>query len=243
MMVQKCVRDDLKEDYDTGDYLADTSLTPEEKYEEYRKNRSNILLYQWGVWCTSYAMRNLFRLGSCVSGIWLYSDTDSCYATSWDHEKVEAYNESCREKLKSNGYAGVMHNGREYWPGVAEPDGIYSEFKTLGAKRYCCRDAETGKLKITVAGVPKKGVLCLDDDIANFRQGLIFPGIKTDKLMHTYLYKDDIYVDEDGNETGDSIDLTPCDYLLDQIRIYDLDEILTEDISINYYDEGDLIYD
>ena len=136
MMVQKCVRDDLKEDYETGDYMADTSLTPEEKYEEYRKNRSNVLLYQWGVWCTSYAMRNLFDLGSCISGIWLYSDTDSCYGTAWDLPKVETYNEVCRMKLKANGYGSVDHNGREYWPGVAELDGVYSEFKTLGAKRY-----------------------------------------------------------------------------------------------------------
>ena len=33
--------------------------------------------------------------------------------------------------------------------------------------------------------------------------------------MYQANYTDDIYIDKDGNEVGDSIDLSQCDYLLD----------------------------
>lgn len=236
MMVQKCIRDVLQEDFESGEYFP-VPADPKELYEKYLKSRNSILCYQWGVWVTAYAQHNLFKLGSCVKGDWIYSDTDSCYADAWDNDKVKAYNDHCKELLQSSGYGPVLHNGREYWLGVAELDGVYSEFKTVGSKRYACRDAETGKLKITVAGVPKSGAGCLNDDINNFRRGLIFPGTVTGKLTHTYLYVDDIYIDDQGNETGDSVDLTPCDYLLDEISLVDWNKIYNEEIAIQVYEE------
>ena len=235
MMVQKCIKPEISEDFQTGEYFT-AAEDPEELYERYVKNHNSILLFQWGTWVTSAAMYNLFQLGKCVKGIWLYSDTDSCYATEWDTEKLTAYNESCREKIRAAGFGPVEHNGREYWLGVAELDGEYTEFKTLGAKRYCCRDT-SGKLKITVAGVPKAGVKCLDDNIDNFRRGLIFSGAVTGKLTHSYIYVDDIYIDEKENETGDSVDLSPCDYLLDDITVINWDTLFNEEITIQVYEE------
>lgn len=236
MMVQKSIRDDIMEDFENGDYYS-VPVDNEESYGKYLKSYNNILCYQWGVWVTAYAQHNLFELGSCVKGDWLYSDTDSCYADAWDEEKVRAYNEHCKELLRASGYGPVIHNGREYWLGIAEQDGLYSEFKTLGSKRYACRNTD-GKLKITVAGVPKIGVKCLDDDINNFRKGTIFSGAITGKLTHSYIYVDEIYIDEKGNETGDSVDLTACDYLLDDVNTVDWEKIYIEEISIQVYEEG-----
>ena len=177
---------------------------------------------------TSYAMYNLFKLGLCCDE-WIYSDTDSCYGIGWNENKVKAYNEKCIKKLRDNGYGGVYHNGKMYYLGVAELDGEYSEFKTLGAKKYCCRDKETGKLKITIAGVPKSGVKCLNDDIKNFKHDFIFDGNTTEKLTHFYNSVDSIYTDEKGNIIGDSVDLCPCDYklqetILEEVNWNDLDE-------------------
>ena len=118
--------------------------------------------------------------------------------------------------------------------GTAVLDGAYSQFKVLGAKRYCVR-AEDG-LHITVAGVPKSGVKCLNDDINNFQKGMIFDGKTTGKKQHTYIYSEDIYIDENGNETGDSIDLSECDYLLDDITIENWEKLFKEEIQINVYD-------
>ena len=238
MCVQKNIKEEIVEDYATGDYAVAPGQDLEALYQEFIKKHGNVLLYQWGVWCTSYAMKNLFTLGSCVSGTWLYSDTDSVYATEWDEEKVRAYNEGVHAKLQANGYGPVLHNGREYWLGAAEPDAVYTEFITLGSKRYAGR-GKNGKLHITVAGVPKKGAACLEDDIGNFRRGFIFDGRKTGKMMHFYIYKDAIEIDEAGKETGDSIDLQPCNYLLDRAEITTWDELLTEEIFIEYYEKED----
>lgn len=238
MCVQKNIKDDIVEDYITGEF-AELHSDPQELYEKYIKKPNVILPYQWGVWVTAYATRNLFLLGKCVK-TWLYSDTDSCYGIDWNMKKLEQYNENCKKKLQVNGYGCVLHKGREYWLGVAEhePDkDTYSEYKMMGAKRYCGRNAETGELKITVAGVPKSGKKCLKNDINNFTVDCIFDGLTTGKLTHTYHYVDEIYIDEDGNETGDSIDLTPCDYRLDSVDVVDWEELFKEEIEVVCYEE------
>ena len=238
MTVQKPVRDDIAEDYDSGLYEK-MPVNYEEKYNKYLENRGSVLPYTAGVWCTAYAFRNLFDLGECA-GIWLYSDTDSCYGINWNYRKVEKYNERCRKLLQENGYAGVEYNGRTYYPGVAETEGDkdrYTEFVVLGSKRYCGRSKADGQLHITVAGVPKKGAEELNDDILNFQPGFIFRGENTGKLTHSYIFVNEIYTDENGNETGDSVDLNPCDYLLDATDHFDLDELIKDDIVIQVYED------
>lgn len=237
MCVQKPCKPKIIEDYKTGAFDI-PEITTEKDYNEYLENHNSILPYQWGVWVTAYAFRHLFMLGTCIDGTWIYSDTDSCYATRWNLEKVKAYNEECKKKLITSGYGAVNHNGREYWLGVAEtsPDDEYTEFRTVGAKRYAGRCKTDGELHITVAGVPKKnGALCLDNDIENFRPGLIFRGSVTGKRTHTYFYND-VYTDEEGNITGDSIDLSDCDYLLDSVNCVDWEALFTEEIEIQTYE-------
>ena len=244
MLVQRSIRDTIMEDYLTGEY---THLPQDEEqlYQKYLDSRTSVLPYQWGVWVTAYAQRNLFRLGSCCDE-WLYSDTDSCYSATWNMDKVEAYNNDCKRLLIAQGYTAVEHDGREYWLGVAEVDGIYSEFKTQGAKRYAVRYADVpenaegkrGKLAITVAGVPKKkGALALNDDITNFKTGFVFPGTITGKKEHTYFTVDSIY-DKNNIEYGDSIDLTPCDYTLDCIELVDWFALFYDDIEVQVYEDN-----
>lgn len=234
MCVQRSIRDDIEEDYLTGEYYHKES-DPEEDYQKYLKSYNNILPYQWGVWVTAYAFRSLFELGSSCE-TWVYSDTDSCYGLNWNQSKIDSYNNRCIDLIKESGYSGVNFNGRIYNLGVAELDGEYSEFKVQGAKRYCGRSKDDGELHITVAGVPKSGVACLKDDINNFSSGMIFSGKITGKLTHTYNYVDDIYIDSNGNETGDSIDLSPCDYLLDSVDVVDWTLIDDEEVEVQVYD-------
>ena len=47
-------------------------------------------------------------------------------------------------------------------------------FITLGAKRYCYRSAKDCKLHLTVAGINKRAVDLLNDDIENFNENLKF---------------------------------------------------------------------
>lgn len=249
LCVQKSIKQMIDEDYQTGDFSINTDEDEHELYDKYLKNKGNILLFSWGCWCTSYAMYNLFQLGKCIKreegetiSHWIYSDTDSIYSDAWDTEKVKVYNEKCKDDLMKNGYGSVVVNGKEYWLGIAEHKELeddYTQFKTQGAKRYCGRNKEDNLLHITVAGVPKKkGALCLDDDINNFTAGFIFPGTKTGKLTHTYFFVDHIYKDEHDNITGDSINLSPCDYLLDSTEVNtDWFHSFDEEVNFQVYEE------
>lgn len=218
MCVEKNIRTEFIENYMTGEYEAKLPDDPEEALLKRYNSKNAFLPYQWGVWVCSYAVKNLFELGKCCD-LWLYSDTDSVKGIGWDNAAVEAYNNKCKEKLMQAGiFEPVYHNGKEYWLGIAEFDGFYDEFITLGSKRYVVR--EDGKLKITVAGVPKQGVNSLKDDITNFHEGFIFSGHISGKKQLTYFLGSSI-IEKDSIEYGDSIDLSECDYLLSTTEKYD----------------------
>ena len=119
---------------------------------------------------------------------------------------------------------------------IGEDGGEYTEFRTWHSKCYAKRDTN-GKLSITVAGVPKAGVNTLKDDINNFVPGLIFDGVTSGKLQHKHITLDDVYIDANGNEVGDSVDLTPCDYLVRSIHDVDFDFLTLEEINVNFYDD------
>ena len=228
MSVQKPYSEEIIEDYETGDYEYSEDFDAEYEYNKYMKNFKKILPYQWGIWVTSYAFQNLFVLGGMAKE-WIYSDTDSGYAIGWDEKAVKKYNENCLKKLQANGYGAVEYEGKTYILGQAVTDGLadcYTEFRVLGAKRYCGRSAEDGKLHITVAGVPKKtGALCLKDDINKFTKGFCFDGKTTGKLQHTYI-NGEIRQDKYGNWLADSINLSKCDYILDNAYKVDIEDIL-----------------
>ena len=238
MMAMKSLRPDIIEDYITGEFLTKDIENEEETYQTYLEKLTSILPYQWGVWVTSAAFYNVHQMAKCCR-IPLYMDTDSCYGIDWDLQKVEDYNKKCKDDLQLNGYGPVIRDGKEYWLGVAESEGdkdTYTEFRYMGSKRYCGRCVEDGELHTTVAGVPKSGAACLKDDINNFHPGFVFDGRETGKKTHVYFNVEDIYIDENGNETGDSISLIPCDYELDSERCINWEELFKEDVTIQLYD-------
>lgn len=238
MTAQKSIREDIIEDYLTGEFLKQDPENEDERYAEYIGKLSSILPYQWGCWVTSYAFYNVHQLAKCCK-VPLYMDTDSCYGVGWYMDKVEAYNRHCKDLLRANGYDAVIRDGKEYWLGVAEHEGdkdTYYEFKYMGAKRYCGRCMKDKQLHITVAGVPKEdGAKCLKDDINNFHPGFVFDGKTTGKKTHVYFHNE-IYIDENGNETGDSISLIPCDYELDSVNVVNWEELFNEEIQIQIYE-------
>ena len=238
LCVQHPVQADIIEDYDTGQFYREDIGRVEEKYNKWVKRFNSILPYQWGLYVTSGAMISLHELGKLCK-IWLYSDTDSVYGKGWDWKGLDHYNAMRKKRLKECGYDGVRYNGKVYYPGVAEHDpeeDVYTEFRTVGAKRYCYRKRSDGELHITVAGVPKKnGAKCLNDNINSFTDDLIFPGTITGKKTHTYFFND-IYTDDKGNITGDSIDLSCCDYLLSSEQEISWEDILYDKVEVRKYE-------
>ena len=263
MTVQKSIKDTIKEDFNTTDpaevYQIDMTLNEDgsvnkneyikqqkKEYNKYLKKRTSVLNYAWGCWVTSYAFRNVHELNKCVKpesegGLLLYNDTDSCYAHGWDLNKIEAYNEKCLKLLQANGYDSVVIDGHTFTLGIAEHKprkDDYTEFKVMGAKRYAGRCLKDNKIHITVAGVPKeKGAETLNDDLHNFCQGRIFKGTETGKKQHIY-FTSEIYIDNEGNETADSIDLLPGDYELDCTEKFDFEDLFNEEIEVQVYEEN-----
>lgn len=231
----------ISEDFETGEYTVDEDTPAEELFLKYIKKRTTILPYSIGVWCTSYAVEALFRMGQMCD--WLYSDTDSVYGTNWNMQEVNKYNQECINFMQERGYESIVLNGRHFDLGVIafDEESYYRKFKYLGAKRYAGTHRD-GTLAITVAGVPKeKGAACLKGDLRKFKKGFIFDGATTGKLTHTHNYIDEIYINEYGDEVGDSIDLSPCNYELDSVPYKSIMDWVysSEEITIECADDSE----
>ena len=133
-----------------------------------------------GVYVTAIARYRLWELIRHCDIDLLYTDTDSIfyigdYDWSWfDDDITRRLKEACDATgLDFSKTRPIDSKGRIQPLGIlgSEPDCI--EFRTLGAKKYCERRTD-GKLYLTVSGINKGAVDCLNDDINNFKDGFIF---------------------------------------------------------------------
>ena len=139
------------------------------------------LAYQFGVWITAYARHNLWEcIQQCDDKV-IYCDTDSIKLAGWHdfsdyNNKVAAKITKCCTALGLNPDIAnpVDKFGNPHPLGYFCEEDTWSEFKTLGAKRYCYRDNEDGQLHLTVSGISKQAVVCLHDDIENFNEDTVF---------------------------------------------------------------------
>ncbi len=217
MTVTDIIRDEIV--YENGTWQTAPS-TPEDDLNKYNKKRNRFLCYQWGVWVTAYAQRNLFTGIYELKDDYLYADTDSVKCVNFEKHKpyFEKYNNNVKLKLK---YAMEQHgfdlssvspttnDGVVKTIGVWDFDGFYQKFKTLGAKRYMVKN-EKG-YSLTVSGVNKKFAIPYlyekygDNIMDEFKDGLVIPPQYTGKNIHTYI---------DEETTGVIIDYygTPMQY-------------------------------
>ena len=213
-------------------YINNEWVTPEltvEEYadllEKYNKKKNRFLAYQWGVWVTAYARRNLFT-GIYNAGMnYIYSDTDSVKVklTPEFETYIEAYNKSMYHKLvKALEYHKLpielitpkTKEGKIKPLGYWNYEYTYSRFKTLGSKRYMTE--LNGKISLTVSGINKLYAIpylqTLGKDLFElFDEGLYIPkeyvvnGVKksgTGKNIHTYIDtpQNGVIVDYLGNK-------------------------------------------
>lgn len=139
------------------------------------------IAYQWGVWVSAYARHNLWEcLMSCDEDC-IYCDTDSIklrkrYSFDWYNEKItDKLLKCCRYyHLDERSINPIDTKGIAHPLGVFAEEDEWTEFKTLGAKRYCYRTKKDNKLHITVSGISKQAVVVLKDDIENFNEETVF---------------------------------------------------------------------
>lgn len=164
MMVTDPIRDNILYN---NDNWGTKKPSPKEAIEQYNNSKSRFIAYEWGVWITSYARRNLYTGILELGCDYIYSDTDSVkYINEAKHQKYfDNYNKQIIQKIKDvckyhnlnfDDFAPKTIKGKIKTIGVWDDDGTYSHFKTLGAKRYMVQDAQTGNVNITVSGINKK---------------------------------------------------------------------------------------
>lgn len=134
--------------------------------------KSQFLLPQWGIWVTSLARYELLIPAADITekigdgrnkngaGV-VYDDTDSIkvYDPTGEAEKIiEEYNRKQAELIEAAGLKDPAFNDL----GMYDHEGTYDRFKTLGAKRYLTE--EHGKIKATIAGLPKASILNVEGD-------------------------------------------------------------------------------
>lgn len=199
-----CVTDFIYDEvsYDNGEWSTNEKTV--EDVEDYLKelqtknqNRT-FVAYQWGVWITAYARRNLWKcILSCDKEV-VYCDTDSIFLIgdkdfSWYNKEVTDKLRKCCEyhKIDFELTRPKTPKGKEKPLGIFDREEDWDEFITLGAKRYCYRSSEDKELHLTVSGINKAAVKVLNDDIRNFNEDLVF-----DKDADGVSKKLRIYIDD-----------------------------------------------
>lgn len=239
MCVTDIVRDNIsyKDDWQLEKYTIEMM---NEQIEKYNSSSNRFLYYPWGVWVTAYARKNLWN-GILEIGIdYVYSDTDSVKFLNYEKhiEYINRYNLDVERKLKKMCKFRQIEferlkpktiKGVEKMIGVWDFEGIYTHFKTLGAKRYLVRSKKDEKLHLTVAGLSKQnGVeymlrICNNDYekvFANFNDDLYIPENETGKHTHTYIDSSitSMITDYQNNVVEvtalSGVHLSPCEFTL-----------------------------
>lgn len=152
MMVQDPVKESILFDDEEG--FRPSGEDPRKLYEKQMKK--TVLSYAWGVYVAAAARAELWAMIKEVEkqgGEFLYCDTDSVKFFG----DVDFFDYDLEHQAASiaNGGTAFDRHGVEHPLGVLDLDGVYKEFKFLGAKKYAYVDMDD-KLHITIAGVDKK---------------------------------------------------------------------------------------
>lgn len=195
MMVTKNITDtiEFEEDRWKKELLNENNFYTKIASEK-KKLSKTFGAFQFGVWVTAYARRNLWKGILALDYNVTYCDTDSIKYIDCDTDFFERYNKEIemRENMRAemlgipkDKFCPKDKNGIPHRLGIFDDDGRYKKFKTLGAKKYCYVDNDD-KLHMTVSGVRKSAVSQLHD-IEDFKDGTVFDVEHAQKLIMSYV--------------------------------------------------------
>lgn len=157
--------------------------------EEYYSKRNNFLTYQWGLFVTAICRTNLQKAIDKIGLDCVYIDTDSVKFVGHHDVVFEQINQEMIDWCTKNDIINYVNVGNhKYFLGLYDKEKGYSEFITLGAKKYAFK--QNNKIGITVAGLNKKsGAQELErkGGLSNFKIGTEF----LDSGRKTVYYNDD----------------------------------------------------
>lgn len=166
-----CVTDLLQDEWvmnqTTGEWSREKA-DAEKALNTYYESKNSFLHYQWGIYVTAHARKQLQDMLDVVGMDVVYCDTDSIkFLHPEEHiPEFEAKNKLLTKRAIENDIPAFCDVGeKRYILGVWDMDDLYIQFKTLGAKKYCGvewdeKAAQSGKDPVrftsTVAGMNKK---------------------------------------------------------------------------------------
>ena len=242
MSVTRTISDDVI--FNNGEW-EEKPLTNDEILEHLlREKKKSFLSFSYGVWVTAFSRRALIeRIIDGNDNYCIYCDTDSAkLIQGYKKEVFENYNKYVRELLLHvskernidfSKFEPTDSKGKKHLIGVFEFEENYKEFITAGAKKYAIKTNDD-KIKITVAGVPKKGSNSLKD-LSEFKDGLIFKSKDTNKLLLYYVDNQEPIMMEDYQGNIYKVDdksgccLLPCSYTLG--RSLDYVELINDSVA------------
>ena len=247
MTVTNTIRNDVI--YDNVSGWSEELLSNEKILELLEKEKKKgFLSFSTGVYVAAWARYNLLSNLIKLDKNCLYADTDSLkLSEGYDKSVIDNYNNDVIERIKYvskildipiEKYSPKDIKGDSHLLGVFECETkkgdqyTYTKFISQGAKKYCVE--QQGKLKITVAGVPKSGAKALKS-IEEFRDDFEFKSSVTNKQTLIYLdeqveneftdYQGNNYINKD--KTGCC--LIPCSYVLG--KAYDYANLISDESS------------
>lgn len=155
-MVMRIDQTMIKYDPDTEEYMEEMP-TLEEALTKYYNSRNNFLQYHHGVWITANSRLHLQEMLWTVGKDVVYCDTDSIKGMGDHTSDFDKKNEEIIKDITEYGGYAEDSAGNVHYLGVWDNEtkkGLYTSFKTLGAKKYVYE--QNGKIKSTIAGVNKK---------------------------------------------------------------------------------------
>lgn len=255
MAVTSTIKD--KVNYDNQKGWSEIPLSNDEievaLYKEFKKGFFN---FATGVWCTAWARVNLLENVRLLDTYAIYMDTDSIkLLKGYDKKIIDNYNKNVIERIKNvakilnvpySKFAPSDIKGNKHIIGIFESETkgdrkyTFDRFITQGSKKYA---TETdGKIKITVAGVPKKKGSNAIKKLEDFKDDFVFKSSETGKQTLYYIDEQqetkivdcqgNIYINKD--KTGCCF--VPCTYILGKSEEYA--NLLTDNASNRAYYNG-----
>lgn len=217
MIVTNPIRDKVKY---VNDNFVNEAHNIDEELTKYNSNIRRFIFYPWGVWVTAYARANLFSGIAELGSDYVYSDTDSIKSVNSQlySNYFDSYNQNILQKIAEvssyhnidvSMFSPVTKKGEVKTIGLWDDEGIYDEFKTLGAKRYMVSKIKSGKKEftLTLAGANKKKTMSYLESIGNpferFDNNMRIPKEYAGRLIMTYI---------DDETEGDIVDYTGVSY-------------------------------
>lgn len=218
MMVSNIVHDEFSFN---GIEWECTETDTEKGLEDFYENRNNFLSYQQGIYVTAHARRRLQVGIDILKDDLIYTDTDSLkYLNPEKYEKIfeEINKQIIAECEASDIPAYAVKDGKNYYLGIFDTEPTYTQFKTLGAKKYCGSHLnKKGKevFEVTVAGMNKDKGSKVIGSCDNFLIGSTYENVgRTVSYYNDYTTPFEITVNGDTFTTASNIGIVESTYTL-----------------------------